>query len=37
VQRNVRPFEHHQQFGLVGVQPREQTMVVPVKVVEIPV
>ena len=26
VQRDFGPIEHHQQFGLVGVQPREQTV-----------
>src|SRR5438132_9120269 len=26
VQRNLGPFEHHQQLGLVGVEPREQTV-----------
>ena len=26
VQRNFRPFEHHQQLGLVGIQPRKQAI-----------
>lgn len=26
VQRNVRPVEHHQQVGLVGMQPRQQAI-----------
>ena len=26
VQRDLGPVEHHQQFGLVGVQPREQAV-----------
>ena len=26
VERDFRPFQHHQQFGLVGVQPREQAV-----------
>lgn len=26
VQRNFRPFQHHQQFDLVGVQPRQQAV-----------
>jgi hypothetical protein len=26
VERDFRPFQHHQQFGLVGVQPRQQAV-----------
>ena len=26
VQRDLRPLQHHQQFGLVGMQPSQQTV-----------
>ncbi len=26
VERNFRPFQHHQQFSLVGMQPRQQAV-----------